>query len=192
MPDPSFEKLNESNYADWRYLMEALLVEKDLWDVVDGSETRPAGSDNSKAVRAFVKKQQLARSKIILNIEKSQLPHTRHLDPKEIWDSLEQVHRARGFATRLALRRWFLYMRKRDDEPMSSWISSVKNAAFHLETAGVSLIDEDVILALTEGLPDTYSGLIVALDTIPPNDLTLANVITRLLNEEIRQIPLRA
>ena len=39
MPDPSFEKLNESNYVDWRYLMEALLIEKDLWDVVDGSET---------------------------------------------------------------------------------------------------------------------------------------------------------
>ena len=39
MPDPSYEKLNESNYVDWRYLMEALLIEKDLWDVVDGSET---------------------------------------------------------------------------------------------------------------------------------------------------------
>ena len=39
MPDPSFEKLNEINYADWRYLMEALLSEKDLWDVVNGSET---------------------------------------------------------------------------------------------------------------------------------------------------------
>ena len=35
MPDPSFKKLNESNYADWHYLMEALLIEKDLWDVVD-------------------------------------------------------------------------------------------------------------------------------------------------------------
>ena len=68
---------------------------------------------------------------------------------------------------------------------MSGWISSVKNAAFHLENAGVSLIDEDVILALTEGLPETYSSLIVALDSIPPNDLTLANVVTRLLNEEI-------
>ena len=51
---------------------------------------------------------------------------------------------------------------------MSGWISSVKNAAFHLENAGVSLIDEDVILALTEGLPETYSSLIVALDSIPP------------------------
>ena len=90
--------------------MEALLIKKDLWDVVDGSETQPTGSNNSKVIRAFVKKQQLAQSKIILNIQKSQLPHTRHLDPKEIWDSLEQVHHACGFATHLALRRRFLYM----------------------------------------------------------------------------------
>ena len=39
MPDPHFPKLNDSNYADWRYMMVAMLVEKDLWDVVDGSLT---------------------------------------------------------------------------------------------------------------------------------------------------------
>ena len=72
---------------------------------------------------------------------------------------------------------------------MSSWISSVKNAAFHLENAGVSLIDEDVILALTEGQLETYSSLILTLDSISPNDLTLANVVTWLLNEEIWQDP---
>ena len=47
MPNPSFEKLNETNYNDWRYVMAALLVEKDLWDVVDGTETQPAGSVKS-------------------------------------------------------------------------------------------------------------------------------------------------
>ena len=37
--------------ADWRYMMEALLIEKDLWDIVEGTdstEVRPAGSVNSK------------------------------------------------------------------------------------------------------------------------------------------------
>ena len=75
MPDSSFEQLNETNYNDWCYIMAALLVEKDLWDVVDDTETQPAGSVNSKAVCAFAKKQQLACAKIILNINKSQLPH---------------------------------------------------------------------------------------------------------------------
>ena len=86
MPDPHFPKLNDSNYADWHYMMAAMLVEKDLRDVVDGSLTRPAGLPNAKNIRVFVKKQQLACAKIILSIEALQLLHTRHDDPKEIWD----------------------------------------------------------------------------------------------------------
>jgi len=168
-------------------MMEALLIEKDLWDVVDGTEARPLGSAKTKAVRAFVKKQQVARAKIILHIEASQLPHARYDDPKEIWENLEQVHRARGFATRLALRRRFLYMQKREDQVMNAWISDVKNTAFHLESSGVAIIDEDIILALTAGLPESYSTFIVTLDNLSADDLTLPNVITRLLNEEVRQ-----
>ena len=79
-------------------------------------------------------------------------------------------------------------MRKRDDQPMVSWISDVKNATFQLEAAGVTIIDEDVILALTEGLPKSYSTFIVALDSIPADDLTLDIIITCLLNKEVRQI----
>src|SRR5882724_10978735 len=160
MPDPHFPKLNDANYADWRYIMAATLVEKDLWDVVDGSLTRPIGSPNHKAMKTFVKKQQLARAKIILSIEASQLPHTRHDDPKVIWDSLQKVHWAHGFATRLSLRRRFLYMRKRDDQPIVSWVLDIKKAAFQLEAVGVSTIDEDIILALTEGLPESFSAFI--------------------------------
>ena len=78
-------------------------------------------------------------------------------------------------------------MRKHDDQPMSSWVSDVKNAAFQLESTGVPVIDEDIILALTEGLPDAFSTLIVTLDSILPHDLDLTNVVTWLLNEEVQQ-----
>ena len=49
------------------------------------------------------------------------------------------------------------------------------------------IIDENIILTLTAGLPESYATLIVRLDNLPPNELTLSNVITRLLNEEVRQ-----
>jgi hypothetical protein len=39
MPDSHIKKLNKMNYNDWRYMMAVLLVEKDLWDVVDITET---------------------------------------------------------------------------------------------------------------------------------------------------------
>jgi Domain of unknown function (DUF4219) len=35
--------LNEKNYVDWCYMMEALLIEKDLWNIVDGTKGHPTG-----------------------------------------------------------------------------------------------------------------------------------------------------
>ena len=40
--------------------MEAFLTTKYLWDVVDSKEVRPAGSDNTKAMKSWQKKQRLA------------------------------------------------------------------------------------------------------------------------------------
>ena len=80
-------------------------------------------------------------------------------------------------------------MCKHNDQPIVSWVSDVKKVTFQLEAAGVATIDEDIILALTEGLPESFSTFIVALDALPLSELTLDNVITRLLNEEVRQMP---
>ena len=60
-----------------------------------------------------------------------------------------------------------------------------KNTTFQLEAAGATIIDDDMILALTEGLHKSYSTFIVALDSILANNLTLDIVITCLLNEEM-------
>src|SRR5882672_4533555 len=105
---PEFEKLNDVNYINWSCLMEAHLTRKELWEVIDGSESKPTGSANTKAVRTWVRRQQLAHAEIILHVETDQLPHTRFDDPRDIWTNLEKIHRARGFATRLSLRRRFL------------------------------------------------------------------------------------
>ncbi|RDB26438.1 hypothetical protein Hypma_006056 [Hypsizygus marmoreus] len=181
------ELLNDTNYSDWSIKMEALLVEKDLWDVVAGTEVMPTTGPNSKTTKAFVRKQKLARAKIILHVENSQLPHTRHSDPKEIWDNLARVHRSRGFGTLLAMRRRFFALQKHDDISMQAWIAQVRDAAFHLEAAEFPVDDLDLIIVLTQGLPESYDPLIITLDSTPIDELDVDNIITRLLNEETRQ-----
>ena len=76
-------------------------------------------------------------------------------------------------------------MCKCNDQPIISWVSDVKKAAFQLEAASVTTINEDIILALTEGLPESFWTFIVTLDALPPSKLTLDNVVMRLLNEEV-------
>ena len=110
--------------------MEAHLTRKELWEVIDGSESKPAGSANTLAVRAWVRRQQLARVKIILHVETNQLLHTHFNDLKDIWDNLEKIHRAHGFATCLSLWQHFLSMMQDANKPMSHWIAVVKQVAY--------------------------------------------------------------
>ena len=56
MPSESITKLNETNCDTWSLVMKALLIRKDLWDVIDGSESHPTSKTNSKAVWAYEKK----------------------------------------------------------------------------------------------------------------------------------------
>ncbi|KAI5117551.1 hypothetical protein M0805_004751 [Coniferiporia weirii] len=109
----------------------------------------------------------------------------RDCDPLVIWETLAKVHRARGLATRLALRRKLLSSMK-EGESMQSWVGRVKSVVWDLEEIGVKVDDEDIILALTMGLDSSYDSFVISLDSTPSSGLTLKFVINRLLNEDAR------
>lgn len=167
--------------------MKAMLIRKGLWYVVDGSESRPAGSDNTKNVRSFVCKQAEAIAEITLALDSSQLSFITSDDPKAVWDYLATIHQARGVSTRLTLRHRFNQLEKSVDKSMQSFISTAHRLAAQLEEVGTQLNDEDMILAITGGLLRSYNTFIITLNSAPADELTLDYVISRLLNEELHQ-----
>jgi gag-polypeptide of LTR copia-type/Domain of unknown function (DUF4219)/Zinc knuckle len=191
-----FNRLNDTNYAEWALRMEAVLVQSGLWSMIDlgidptGKDILKIAEEKAAAMKKrTANKMNEARAAIILRVEDGQLAHClRSRDPKEIWDVLESVHRAAGFATSLALRRRFLTMKKEDSQTMQSWIGQVQALAFRLEHAGIKVEEQDKILALTMGLPNAYDAVIINFDSTSPDQLTLSHVISRLLNEEVRQL----
>jgi len=128
-----------------------------------------------------------ARAELVLCVEPSQLSHMTSRDPMIIWQTLERVHRAAGFATSLALRRQFLTARKLDSETMEAWIGRIQSMVLRMEYTGVVVTDQDRILALTMGLPASYEAIVINFDATSSTDLTVEHVISRLLNEETRQ-----
>lgn len=141
---------------------------------------------NKKLEKRSEEKMEQARAELLLRVDDGQLSHMRSPDPLVIWQELRRVHLAAGFATSLALRRKFLTSKK-GDVPMVGWIGQIQSLAFRMEEAGVSVSEQDRILALTMGLPSTYDAVIINFDSTPADQLTLEHVITRLLNEETRQ-----
>ena len=168
--------------------MKAVLVKKNVWEVVSGAETLPNGSPNTKPVRAFRRKQAEAITEITLRVEPAQLSFIQDEDPKVVWDTLISVHQSRGMASRLTLRRRFLRLKKNDDASMQGFIGEARRLALQLQEIGVTVEDEDVILVLTGGLPPSYDNFVITLDSTPPSQLTLDYVITHLINEESRQV----
>jgi hypothetical protein len=49
-----------------------------------------------------------------------------------------------------------------------------------MELSDIKISDQDIILAFTLSLPSSYDNVVISFDSIPPNQLTLDNVITRL------------
>jgi hypothetical protein len=77
----------------------------------------------------------------------------------------------------------------KDDQRMASWIADVKGVVFQLSQIGVTLPDEDTILALTNGLPPSYGPLVLTLNSTPSEIFNLDYVIVRLRTEETHQQP---
>ena len=190
----SFSHLNDSNYAEWAVRMEAILVRKGLWSMieivvdVEGKDAATIATElKKKKKERSVDKMAEARAEMVLRVEDGQLSHMRTRDPMEVWETLRHVHRAAGFATSLALQRKFLTARKGEAQSMQAWIGVIQSLAFRMEEAQIAVTDQDRILALTMGLPTSYDTVIINFDSTPADQLTLDRVITRLLNEETRQ-----
>src|SRR5258708_21627015 len=78
-------------------------------------------------------------------------------------------------------------MKMKDGQRMASWISDVKGIVFQLSQIGVAVPDEDIILALTNGLPAPYNYFILTLDSTPSEVSNLNYIIGCLRTEETCQ-----
>src|SRR5216684_1862014 len=185
MSDKSMMKLNNENYEIWKILMEAILVHKQLCDIALGWMPRLAGPPN--AMWAWDQKNQEAQAELQLTVEWDQLAHMTAKDASEIWAKLERVHRSTGFTTCIGLKRQLWKMKMKDGQRMASWISDVKGIVFQLSQIGVAVPDEDIILALTNGLPTPYNHFILMLDSTPSEVSNLNYVIGCLQTEETCQ-----
>ncbi|GBN38073.1 hypothetical protein AVEN_125201-1, partial [Araneus ventricosus] len=67
------EKLSASNYNSWRDVR-IILLEKDCWGIVQGTETPPARGATAKEVKDYRLKKSQAYSIIYLNTDVSHQP----------------------------------------------------------------------------------------------------------------------
>ena len=181
-------KLEADNYYAWSYRMEMRLRKLGVWSIVNGEESRPAGSTNHKTVKGWVTRMELALNEIVSAVGDSQLVHTRvSMDPNVVWERLESVHMSQGLGSIISMWQRFFQLKKSEEVTIQAHAASIREYADRLTGLGDSPSETLMVAVLLISLPETYSPLIVSLDTHP--DRTKFDfVVQRCINEEACQL----
>ncbi|GBO29012.1 hypothetical protein AVEN_250113-1 [Araneus ventricosus] len=91
----SIEKLNASNYSSWSMDMKFVLMERGLWEIVNGAELSPEKAENlDEDLREYKSRCNMAISLIYLNIEKDYRKVIETFeDPVLVWTALAKYFR---------------------------------------------------------------------------------------------------
>lgn len=173
----SFVKLNNSNWQCWKFRMEMLLSREELWYVV--SEVKPEAP-----TAAWKKDDQKARATIGLCIEESQYSMVKSAtSAKDYWDQLRAYHEKATVTSRVSLLKKLCNLNLSESGDVEHHLIEIEGLFDRLTVAGQELQDSLRIAMILRSLPDSYGGLVTALESRPDADLTMQLVKSKLLDE---------
>lgn len=134
------------------------------------------------------KKNNKAMAYITLSVEDNQLVHFAHLEEaNKAWEALRKKYERSTYGSRLYLRRKLYSIQYRDGK-MCQHIDAIMEVVSLLRGSGKPLEDEEVVAVLLVSLPESYSGLITALEGRDEADLTIEYVTGKIMDEYQRRI----
>ena len=203
MPDItrfSYDRLDfgTGKYEAWQIYTQADLTCHDLFEGIveisvdthdeNGNPLNPAiiqaNIEKTRDARSTTKMAQ-ARSAIILRVAPSQLAHCADADPLNVWLDLKALHRPTGFAASMTLRQKLNSMKKSPSQTMADWISAIKSHILVMESSGMSISNDDAIIALISGLPPTYSHVVSTVSELTTEKFTFEHVSSMLILAEL-------
>ena len=105
----SIEKLDGTNYHVWKFKMQLVLEDKELFGVIDGTDVKAEGSAE------WVKRDKKARVTICLALSDSILATVRSCDTAlSVWEKLASIFKSKSLVNRLFMRRK-LFVANEDD-----------------------------------------------------------------------------
>ena len=141
------DELDDTNYLMWVYMMRHVLVAKQLWDIVIGSDeclasssspnspsrsgtdTNNASSSTQLSTSSQLKwdgKDAQAHALIVLSVKRHIVPHIRSCTTsKSAWDVLKNLYAQRNEARVAMLKRQLEETRMQEDESMDSFLTKI-------------------------------------------------------------------
>ena len=153
--------------------------------MVAGTEKAPDETTEAEKYTMFMTRSDCALAMIVLAIDPSLLYLVGDpVDPAAVWKTLSGQFQKKTWANKLCLRKKLFTMKLGDSGSVSEYIKRMTETFSELAVIADPISDEDKVVHLLAGLPESYYVLVTALesgsDTVPALEL----VTERLLREE--------
>ena len=166
------EKLDTDNYGVWRQRMKALLLSKQLWDVIDGDDEEDKKKSNQ------------VMGLILLHVSDFHLGLADEVaTAKGLWEKLEKTFKAKYNARRLLLRQQLNTLRKEPTETIPQYVARAKSIASELKAVGHEPEASEVTLPILQGLPKEYS-ILVTIISVAKEPPSIDDLLPMLLTTE--------
>ncbi|CAD7085369.1 unnamed protein product [Hermetia illucens] len=152
-------------YSVWKFRIRALLTELNVVQVVD-SEVPDEITEEWKIAERTAKSEENTT--------------------KEIISDLDAMYERKSVATQLALRKKLLSLKLQGDTKLIKHFTNFDDIIRDMLAAGAKLDETDKVAHLLLSLPNSYDGVITAIETLSDDSLSLAFVKTRLLDHEVK------
>ena len=115
------EKFNGENFHLWKFKMQMVLEDKDLWGIVSGDEVEPVEEGTTETQRRqFQRRARKALATICLYLGDEQLSFVQSAETaKEAWSKLENHYEVKSLANKLFLCKRYFTTSMADDETMT-------------------------------------------------------------------------
>eukprot|EP00171_Calliarthron_tuberculosum_P000924 IDg924t1 len=178
-------KLRNDNFHSWKYRVELVLSIRDIIQYIQDDPPLP----DSDEYRTWAKGDVKARATIGITLNDEHMEQVLHCkSARDMWQTLCDIFEKHTLLNKLAARRNFYTATMTSVENVSSFSSRIRQLAGTLRSMGVILEESEMAMALLNGLPERFDGLISALDALGNDDkiFTLEFVKSRCVQEEQR------
>ena len=106
------DKFNGDNFSLFKFKMEMIIDEKDLWDIVEGTKKALSIESNEKVISAFKQRERVAFCILCTHMVDAQIQYVKSCKGAvKAWKTLCSIHETKGLANVLFLRCKFFTMK---------------------------------------------------------------------------------
>lgn len=177
------EKFDGTKYHTWCIKMQMGLIDRDLWNIVNGTERKP--NRDQELITKWISHDTKALSFIICGLSDNQIHQVSSAKSShEAWTRLKSIFGQTNSAARLFLRKKLYRLEMDKDTNVATHVNNIRCIIDQLSGANVNIEEEESVFVLLASMPHAYESCVSAIAN--QANLTLASVASSLILEETR------